>query len=360
MTQPAEADLIHQSIRSCLPSLQDFFGLADSAFDTFTLHPLSGGFGGGVGGTAVYRAVGSGWSLVVKVLEARPDEQPSDSHYWAREAEAYQAPWLQQLDAGLRAPHCFGVTNLSPNRRVLILEAIADALPGKWSFDQHQQVARDIGRFNGTFLNQVPQDACLSRKWIEQDVERFGARITTLTDLLVHPLLREWLHPAKLDLQYHIWDIRHTLFTQLDALPQTLCHFDAFRRNCFATPRGTVAIDWSFVGQGPLGADFSALYWVNAIFQEIDLDNVNMVLEALLKAYVNGLQDAGWQGNPQFVQQGCVIALALRQLAGIGIQVYEIHEALQRGQSPDESHIWHMILAGQAIDRWMRPLLPTP
>jgi len=44
--------------------------------------------------------------LILKVLQARPDEQPSDSHYWKREAEVYRSGWLPQLSGGLVAPRC--------------------------------------------------------------------------------------------------------------------------------------------------------------------------------------------------------------------------------------------------------------
>jgi hypothetical protein len=240
---------------------------------------------------------------------------------------------------------------------VIVLEQVQDQLWGKWPLAQHLQVARDMGRFNGAFGGAVPPESWLSRRWIQQDVERFGARIMTITDFLDHPWLREWLHPAKINLQHRLWNVRESLFAQLDSLPQTLCHLDAFRRNCFVTPQGTVAIDWSFVGEGPIGADFSALFWVNAIFQEIDLQDAAGTAEKLLQAYLNGLQDAGWQGDPLVARRGCVIALALRQLAGIGIQVYEIHAAMQQGQPPHETHIWHMQRAGQVIDEWCAQIL---
>src|SRR5438034_782446 len=66
---------------------------------------LAGGWGGGVGGTALYRFSGHAhdrgttvlWTLILKVLQARADEPPSDSHYWKREAEAYQSGWFDHL-----------------------------------------------------------------------------------------------------------------------------------------------------------------------------------------------------------------------------------------------------------------------
>ena len=72
--------------------------------------------------------------------------------------------------------------------------------------------------------------------------------------------MRRVYPPDLIDSLLRMWAQRKQFLDALDRLPETLCHFDAFRRNLFArrTPDGlgrTVVIDWAFVGIGAVGQD---------------------------------------------------------------------------------------------------------
>ena len=62
---------------------------------------------------------------------------------------------------------------------------------------------------------------------------------------------------------------RERLLDALGRLPQTLCHHDAFRRDLVAHGDRIVALDWAFVGRGPVGAEISPLVSATLTFREV-------------------------------------------------------------------------------------------
>jgi len=81
---------------------------------------VHGGFGGGMGGTFVYRFEGGAmlqddliqWSLILKIIHARPDEAPDSTHYWKREYEAYRSGLLENLPGVSLPPDVFILLNI--------------------------------------------------------------------------------------------------------------------------------------------------------------------------------------------------------------------------------------------------------
>jgi len=62
------------------------------------------------------------------------------------------------------------------------------------------------------------------------------------------------MHPPDvLERVLRIWDEREWFYGVTEALPQTFCHQDAFRRTCPPRPEHeqTVAIDWAGAGIAP-------------------------------------------------------------------------------------------------------------
>jgi hypothetical protein len=124
---------------------------------------------------------------------------------------------------------------------------------------------------------------------------------------------RRWLPEKDSNRFFHLWEERALYFDALDRLPQTICHFDVFRRNLFArrTPDGddqTVVIDWAFVGRGPIGADLSPLVWMSAALGGVGLDKAQDLEEIAFEGYLEGLGEAGWEGDPQQVRLGYTAA----------------------------------------------------
>jgi hypothetical protein len=294
---------------------------------------IHGGAGGGAaeGGSAVYRLSGQArsrtalhpWTLVLKVLYPRAGDDPSGSHYWRREADAYQSGLLNALPGGLAAPRCFGVSEQADGSIWLCLEDVKDELDD-WPLQRYGIAARHLGSFNAAF----PADpeslawSWLSADWIRKDLEHVAQAIGQLGDSVHQPLMRKLLPGNAPTNVSRLWAERESFLSALDRLPQVLCHFDAFRRNLFArrskNKDQTVLIDWAFVGRGPVGAEIVSLVWVTLGFGEVEAAKASQLDEIVFAGYLRGLRDAGWRGQESHVRLGFTAATALRRLGTIG------------------------------------------
>jgi hypothetical protein len=280
---------------------------------------------GGIGaGTAVYRFSGQGrdqgqtvpWSLILKtLLPEGGSAKVSAWDYYRREAEAYVSGWLDELPGGLAAPRCFGVLDQPEGTCWMWLEEIAEEIGPQWPLEHYGLVARHLGQFNGAYLvdRPLPGWSWLSSDWLRGWVELSAPAMEPLRDALASPWGRRWLPEEDRDQYFHLWAGRGLYFDALDRLPQTICHFDIFRRNLFArkTVDGdeqTVAIDWAFVGRGPIGADLNPLVWMSMALGGVGLDKAQELEETVFEGYLEGLHEAGWQGDPLQVRLGYTAA----------------------------------------------------
>jgi hypothetical protein len=335
-----------------LPPLQTGFGLSALINWQYTL--LSGGNYGGVGDHSAARAgvarfTGEGsradgtpiaWSMVLKVLPTSvnaPDQQET-----TREADLYASGWLHQVDAqpiGLRVPHYYGRLNRAGYGRGMWLEALPSD-GSHWSLDQYAAVARQLGRFNAfmhTRLESSP--SCLSRGWFRGRMQRRVPLVAALREQANDPLIRQLYSPATWSFALQLWDAHERWLDLLDSLPHTFCHLDSFRRNLLTSTSAdgipmTTALDWAFAGLAPFGADLAPLLWVSAIFREIEPAQIPSLDQAVFAAYLQGLTDAGWLGDPRHVRFA-YLAMALMNVA-IPTELMQFldetaHPALVRG-----------------------------
>jgi hypothetical protein len=222
---------------------------------------------------------------------------------------------LDELPGGLAAPRCFGAVDCLDGTCWMWLEEIWDRFDAQWPLEQYGLVARHLGQFNGAYLvdRPLPEGPWLSSGWVRSYVEQSAPAMEPLRDAKASPWGRRWLPEEDSDQFFHLWEERELYLDALDRLPQTICHFDLFRRNLFArrTADGddqTVAIDWAYVGRGPIGADLSPLVWMSIALGGVGLDRAQDLEEIALEGYLAGLRQAGWQGDPQQVQLGYTAA----------------------------------------------------
>jgi len=287
-------------------------------------------------GTSVYRFSGQGrdqgqtvpWSLVLKIL--RPEGGSADASAWEyfkREADAYQSSWLDGLPGGLAAPRCFGVLDHPDGTCWIWLEEVVEEIGSQWPLEHYGLVARHMGQFNGAYLVDRPLPAWqrpawswLSSNWLRHYVEQSAPGIEPLRNALARPWARRCLPEEDSDQFFRLWAERELYLDALDRLPQTLCHLDLFRLNLFArkTADGdaqTVVIDWAFVGRGPIGADLNPLVWMGIALAGVALDQLQ---EIVLEGYLEGLREAGWQGDPQQVRLGYAAATVRYMFGEVG------------------------------------------
>jgi hypothetical protein len=290
--------------------------------------------GGVAVGTSVYRFSGQGrdggqtipWSLILKIL--RPEGGSIDVaawNYFRREADAYQSGWLDDLQGGLVAPRCFGVVDHPDGTCWIWLEEVVEEIGPEWPVDYYGVVARHLGRFNGVYLvdRPLPGWPWLSSDWLRSYPEQSAPDMAPLRNALGLPWARRWLLEEDRDEYFRFWAERELYYDALDRLPQTICHLDIFRRNLFArkTADGddqTVAIDWAFVGKGPLGAELNPLVWMSIAGGGMGWDRVQEFEETTLEGYLAGLRDAGWRGDPRQVRLGYAAACMRYVFAEVG------------------------------------------
>ena len=221
---------------------------------------------------------------------------------------------FEQLHGGIAAGtavYRFGILEQPDGTCWLWLEEIAEEIGPQWPLEHYGLVARHLGQFNGAYLvdRPLPGWSWLSSDWLRHYVEQSAPAMEPLRDARALPWARRWLPPEDSDQFFHLWAERERYLDALDRLPQTVCHFDVFRRNLFArkTADGddqTVVVDWAFVGRGSIGVDLSPLVWMSIALGGVGWDKAQELEEIVFEGYLEGLRDVGWQGDPQQVRLG--------------------------------------------------------
>ena len=130
------------------------------------------------------------------------------------------------------------------------------------------------------------------------------------------PLIRGAVTSRIMDDLQRLWQEREVFLNALDRLPRTICHRDLVPTNLLTrvTTDGhvkSVAVDWAFVGIGPVGEDLPPLVLVPPP-SETGTIGPEQLDEPLFTEYVQGLMDAGWRGQEQLARLGYIASAALR------------------------------------------------
>jgi hypothetical protein len=314
--------------------------------------PVGGGFGESFG---IYRFQGQArtpdglapWSLMLKVLgsASTASKEPATLGYWKREALVYQSGLLDNLPGGLAAPHCFGVAEHAGDEVWIWLEAIVDE-DLIWAPDRYGLAARHFGQWNGAYLvgRSLPHDAWLATEQRRQRLALAEPGIRDLRRLGSHPVFASVLPEDTAERILRLWGERERLLAILDRLPRTLCHGDAVRQNLFSQggPDGrkqTVAIDWAMLGTDTIGAEIAALFGVSPRFFAVEMAQIAELEAIIFAGYLDGLRDAGWQGDASLARFGYTATAALDcAVSYLGITlprvVKRVEEAVQQGEEP--------------------------
>lgn len=205
-------------------------------------HPLPGGTGTSTVG--VWRTSLSGQPMVVKRIARPRDDDPVEladpRHfaYWRREADVLDCaltvstPGLRSAPAGVEEDSD-GIT--------ITREWVEDASSSGLF------LAMGLGRFAGCDL---PRPS-----WLAQ--HQLRARLVRVEGRGGWPTLAR---TTVADVADHLWSRRTTMLTLSESLPHVPQHGDPTLANLPGRIEGdVVAIDWSMLGTGPVGADLGLL-----------------------------------------------------------------------------------------------------
>ena len=284
---------------------------------------VHGGFGGAIGGTALYRfslctANGQKCSLILKILYRRPGEDEHSPYYWKREYELYRSGLLAELPSeSFSLPRMYGFEDFG-DACWIWMEDIVDN-KRDWTLADYEDIALRLGRFNGAWLNSdaLPDTPWLSRNWHSAIVPALSDTFDNLDQLLAPPLAQTTLPmEAKAEIKL-IWRDRDVFCNALSELPQAFCHIDAFSRNVLYRKDDVVLLDWALAGPGAIGEDLVSLVAVSLYYAGFTHDDAVQLDQTVFEGYIKGLRLAGWTGDARLARIGYTCAMTLRGLAGI-------------------------------------------
>lgn len=272
---------------------------------------------------------GEGWSVILKVLHPAYDALlgrfPAESraeletaYLWDREVQAYESGLFARLPPGFAAPRALRIERRAGSCWLWLEDLGGDG--ARWDVAQYARAARHLGRFNGAFPEGAFDAPWLTRSWLRTWLTTgFGSRALLTLDndaLWRHPLVKGGFTQDTRDRLRRLWPERGTVLDRLEARPSTLCHLDAFRKNLFDRAGETVAIDWSYIGNAPIGIEVGHLVMGSVAFAEHGHDT-HALAAASLDAYVAGLRDSGWNGDEDAVRGGFALS-AIRWVFMLG------------------------------------------
>jgi hypothetical protein len=172
---------------------------------------------------------------------------------------------------------------------------------------------------NGPYLAErtIPDYPWLTTN-IAQQKGRRGEMLARLGELRQHAIVRRgWPDHVAEGIQ-RIWREREWFYRTLCQLPRVFQHGDAGRRNLMSRTgqngeTETVAIDWGMSGVGAVGEEIAPtvcapVFW----FQGVTPAQLPELEEKVLDGYLQGLQQAGWVGDPRLARLGYLCTAALR------------------------------------------------
>ncbi|HEV2128864.1 MAG TPA: hypothetical protein VGR22_09625 [Thermomicrobiales bacterium] len=316
-----------------------------------------------VSGIAFAEGTPREWMIVLKGWGAGSATISPDAWEWPRrEGCVYTSTLLDELPPGLAAPQYYGRTERPDGTEWLWLERVFDTDRDPWPLERFAEVARQLGRFNGHWLatGTLPSDPWLSRDWVMKWAERVAPEIGMLDRADGHPLV-DRAFPAEVRRGYRrIWKERARLYSALSGLPKTVCHLDAFRRNVSRRETQTgsemALLDWSFTGIAAVGEEMTPLIAASLYFGDVPPSQAAALESVVLDAYVAGLDDSGWHGDPELARLGYLIATVLRYGVGCVPQMVRVLSGEAKGVTGPDGKIPPLEqVAGRfgVLDEWL-------
>ncbi len=307
---------------------------------------VRGGFGGAIGGTALFRYTlrsdaGGTVSLILKILQRRSGETEQSPYYWKREFEIYRAGLLDDMTfSSFAMPQIFLVEDLG-DACWIWMEDITDA-KADWSLEDYADIAGRLGRFNGAWLRgaKLPRAKWLSANWHSAIVPALADTFKQLDHLLENPLAQVTLPLEAKEEIVAIWRDREIFRRALTELPRTFCHFDAFRRNFLVRHGKVFLIDWALAGIGGPGEDLVSPVALSLYYEGFKQADALQLDELVFASYVSGLREAGWRGDARLARIGYTCGMTLRGLAGVKQDINLLlnpakHDQLKRNHGLD-------------------------
>jgi hypothetical protein len=252
------------------------------------------------------------WSVVLKIVEAPPDEQePTGMWYWKRELCFAQSDLPAVLAGPVLPPRFYGTVDAGTTGWIW-MEHVAETAPPRWTLDEYRFAAHEIGRDNGGYLRGMPLP---DFSWLTHErTPGFATSIRQASNLEDPEVVRALGEPLIRGAN-KLWEERERFFAALNALPQVFSHGDAQRRNLLIRHNKNrdelLAVDWAACGRQALGEEMWNLIVASTMLYEWEPEAITELEAAAYPAYLAGLADAGWSDNPDLPRLGFTAATAI-------------------------------------------------
>jgi hypothetical protein len=153
----------------------------------------------------------------------------------------------------------------------------------------------------------------LSREWLRSWLAEGAAAVREFARVGRYPLVQRVYAREVFDRLMLLWARGQELLDALDRLPQVLGHDDAFLRNLFLRSERLLAVDWAFLGPGPVGAELAPLVTASVAFRGVARDRWSDLEQTAVEACLCGLQDAGlWRTTSAPLRLRSLLSAPLR------------------------------------------------
>ena len=229
--------------------------------------------------------------------------------YWRREELVYTTGLPARL--GLDAPALLGVERHGDEVH-LLLEDVQGRTGAGLRFEELVEAARMLGHAQGAMPAGEPW---LSRGFLRDYPASKPANWPLLADDAAweHPLVREHLAPAVRDEALRERREHEALLASHGASRAPSATSTSGRTTSSCRPDGRIAfVDWSFCGEGALGEDVGNLVPDSVFDRLFPHERLDELDEAATAAYLEGLRDAGFEGDERLVRLGICLGGLLK------------------------------------------------
>lgn len=293
--------------------VQAALGRPGATVEGWQVAPLRGlGFGAAIhriSGVASHGGVRVGWSVIRKHVRNAGDAA-ADFSYWRREPLAYTSGLLAGL-TGVAAPRCFAQGE-DADGVVLWLEDLDGG--GEWTVERYGLVAHALGQLAGACAGgrTAPDWPWLSQGLLAGWVEQAAAGFEVFAEAVRDPLLARLYPPEVAAVMVELWQARRRICAILASWPQVFGHLDATPANVIVRGGQAYLIDWAFTGRAAPGEELAPLVAGSGLFGGLPAGHLPAIDRVAFPAYLDGLDAAGWAGDPARVRFAYCAAAALR------------------------------------------------
>lgn len=233
-------------------------------------------------------------------------EDPRHWNSWRREAESYRDPALREslTGTGLAMPQA--QVEVAATGADLWLEDVEGVPGAEFTLGDHAALARGLGRWQARGPLETPWT---SQGFLREYSTSRAVPWASLDDDAAwgSPLIARTWPPGLREGWSHLLAHRERLLDVMEHLPRTRCHLDVWVANEIRRPDGRVVlVDWAFVGDGAVGEDVGN-HVPDAVFDLFwPAEDLPVLDAACFEAYLAGLRQGGWRGDPDQVRLGMV------------------------------------------------------